>query len=440
MRTARRLARHAYAEDEGRSREGRRCVDPDGARSRFVADERATRSQVACNARPRPHPASRSFATITNVFLIESVSSIRKFNRVMFAVGVLFGLGWALLTNPLASRISGTVSVLVGLLGGLGGFRIEALQRPRRLAAKPRRALLERLRQIPVGSIEVRVCASDLEAIDLSMQVVTALSDAGWNARHALTVTHPTRAGFAIGVIGTDQEAVDRARRLVQAFSVAGLDIDEDPEPIGGPTIELVGVLIGPKPDPLNRPSRPSPSQVAHDNAKENTTRSLNHMESHALQLGKLMGNLQSLEMGARMAIQKLDPQSSAELPETLLKVKQGDWVGISPLTNKDDLRQTIAKYNRHAPLDCRLEVGPIVRLRDALAHGRVFAFGRVRQDATLRLIKFDRNPKDSRIHIALVVDMTADWFSTNVRILSASLQKVARALDYATRDLSTLN
>ena len=108
-------------------------------------------------------------------------------------------LGWALLADPAASRICGTVSVLAGLFGGLGGFRIEALQRPRRLGAKQRRALLETLKAILKGSIEVRVCASDFEAIDLSAQVVGVLTDAGWNARQARTVPHPTSEGLAVG-------------------------------------------------------------------------------------------------------------------------------------------------------------------------------------------------------------------------------------------------
>lgn len=183
------------------------------------------------------------------MFLVDSIAAIRKFNRVMFGFGIAFGLGWALLADPTASRICGAVSVLAGLFGGLGGFRIEALQRPRCLGAKQRRALLETFKRIPKGSIEVRVCASAFEAIDLSAQVVGVLTDAGWNARQALTVPHPTREGLAVGVIGTDSQAVDLARELIDAFTEAGLETDQAEVPIGGVTIELVAVLIGPKPD-----------------------------------------------------------------------------------------------------------------------------------------------------------------------------------------------
>ena len=183
------------------------------------------------------------------MFLVDSIAAIRKFNRLMFGVGIVFGLGWALLADPAASRICGAVSVLAGLFGGLGGFRIEALQRPRRLGAKHRRALLETLKTIPKGSIEVRVCASDFEAIDLSAQVAGVLTDAGWSARQARTVPHPTRDGLAVGVIGTDAQAADRARELIDAFTKAGFEMDQAAVPIGGVSIELVAVLIGPKPE-----------------------------------------------------------------------------------------------------------------------------------------------------------------------------------------------
>jgi hypothetical protein len=108
---------------------------------------------------------------------------------------------------------------------------------------------LETLKAIPKGSIEVRVCASDFEAIDLSSQVVGVLTDAGWNARQARTVPHPIREGLAVGVIGTGAQAIELARELIDAFTEAGLETDQAAVPIGGITIELVAVLIGPRPD-----------------------------------------------------------------------------------------------------------------------------------------------------------------------------------------------
>ena len=95
--------------------------------------------------------------------------------------------------------------------------------------------------------------------------------------------------------------------------------------------------------------------------------------EAHALSLGKLTGNLQSLEMGARMVIVKLDQRAAGQVQTQLPQVKTGDMVELNAFTNGDNLAQTLEKYNKRAPLDCRIDIGPIVNLRDALAHGRTF-------------------------------------------------------------------
>ena len=130
--------------------------------------------------------------------------------------------------------------------------------------------------------------------------------------------------------------------------------------------------------------------------------------ERHALNLGKLLGMLQSIEMGSRMAIVKLDKRAADQVQSQLPQLKAGDMVEINALTNSDDLRQTLEKYNKRASLDRRIEIEPIVNLRDALAHGRAFGFGSVKP---LRLLKFSRKTKGEKILIELALDMTDEWF-----------------------------
>ena len=154
--------------------------------------------------------------------------------------------------------------------------------------------------------------------------------------------------------------------------------------------------------------------------------------ELHALTLGKLVGNLQSLEMGARMVIVKLD-QSAAEQVETQLpQARARDSVELNAFTNADNLDQTLEKYNKRASLDCRIEVVPIVRLRDALAHGRTFGIGSIKH---LRLLKFSRKTKDGRVPVELAEDMTAEWFDENIRMLNNALEKVRKALNYEKKE-----
>jgi hypothetical protein len=154
--------------------------------------------------------------------------------------------------------------------------------------------------------------------------------------------------------------------------------------------------------------------------------------ELHVLNLGKLVGNLQSIEMGARMVIVKLDQWAAKQVQTQLPQVKAGDSVELNAFTNDDDLDQTLEKYNKRAPLDCRIDVVPVVRLRDALAHGRTFGFGSKKH---LRLLKFSRKAKNGRVPVELAEDMTAEWFGENIRVLNKALEKVRKALDYEKRD-----
>jgi hypothetical protein len=185
------------------------------------------------------------------MILVDSIQAIRRFQRVMLGLGTIGGLGWALLPNPQAPWF-GVVSVLSGLLGGLGSLRVESLQAkhaaPRQITALRRQNFLEALGAHPMGSIGIRACASDQEALNLSAQVAQLLRDVGCEVRDALTVGNPTRQGISIGVIGADPPNTERARRLIAAFTAAGFATMPVTTPIGGSPEEAVAVLIGPKP------------------------------------------------------------------------------------------------------------------------------------------------------------------------------------------------
>lgn len=154
--------------------------------------------------------------------------------------------------------------------------------------------------------------------------------------------------------------------------------------------------------------------------------------ERHALNLGKLLGMLQSIEMGSRMAIVKLDKRAADQVQSQLAQLKAGDMVEINALTNSDDLRQTLEKYNKRASLDRRIEIEPIVNLRDALAHGRAFGLGSVKP---LRLLKFSRKTKGEKILIELALDMTDEWFGESIKTIEQALEQIRKTLDYERRE-----
>lgn len=156
--------------------------------------------------------------------------------------------------------------------------------------------------------------------------------------------------------------------------------------------------------------------------------------ESVATNLGKIVGSLLSLEMGARLAIVKLDERADKQFQTQLPQVKAGDFVEINAFTNSDDLMQTLEKFNKYASLNCRLDIKQIVNLRDAVAHGRIFGYDSMEH---LRLLKFSRKANAGKVSVELVQDMTDEWFMQSIRLLESAFEKVRIALDYEKREFS---
>lgn len=156
--------------------------------------------------------------------------------------------------------------------------------------------------------------------------------------------------------------------------------------------------------------------------------------ENHALKLGKLVGNLLTIEMASRLAIVKLDEYAASKVFSQLPQVNEGDQVEWNAFTNADDLRQTLEKYNKRAPLKCKVNITAIVNLRDALAHGRTFGFGKMKH---LRLLKFNRKQHQGKVSVDLVQDMNDIWFDENIEMLNEAVNKVTISLDYEKREFN---
>ena len=149
-----------------------------------------------------------------------------------------------------------------------------------------------------------------------------------------------------------------------------------------------------------------------------------------ALRLGKLFGNLLSLEMAARLAIATLDKKHPLSVGPQLPQLTTGERVKVTPLTNGSSLMAILKQYNRAVPDDCQVSSKQIVDLRDALAHGRMFGSG---QDSEhFRLLKFAKRPDaQGRVLVTLAIDVTEDWLSDNIAFLDDEISKVARFLGY---------
>lgn len=155
--------------------------------------------------------------------------------------------------------------------------------------------------------------------------------------------------------------------------------------------------------------------------------------ELHALNLGKLVGNLLTIEMAARMFIAKHEAKLNVNFAKQLPTIKADDLVENDAFTNPDDLWQTLSKYNKRAPSEYKVSTDEIVALRDALAHGRAFGFGSKRH---LRLIKFSRKKIGGKIKVELVKDMDDEWFAANICLLNTALEKLTNSLNYEQKEL----
>jgi hypothetical protein len=162
--------------------------------------------------------------------------------------------------------------------------------------------------------------------------------------------------------------------------------------------------------------------------------------DTHALLLGKLTGNLLSIELSARIMVAQ--QQAGGDLKSTRPKLPQlneGDWVEITPISNNDSLSRALDNYNecvRPSSPELIVDTKAIVFLRDALAHGRAFGVTDKTSGPHLRLLKFSKEVQNGKVKVTLRVDMTKEWFDAQAAMLSAAVSKVAKALNFESKEL----
>ncbi len=142
----------------------------------------------------------------------------------------------------------------------------------------------------------------------------------------------------------------------------------------------------------------------------------------HVLRLGKLLGNLQSLELSLRgeLARRPGAAQVHAEPGVDVLALPLGAEVPESNITDYASLRQLLDLFNTEA----RARGAPVVdlhvvELRDALAHGRVYS---KTQAYPLTLVKFDK-PKGGRARVMYRALMDEGWFGQQMKMLVDAMQ-----------------
>ncbi len=152
--------------------------------------------------------------------------------------------------------------------------------------------------------------------------------------------------------------------------------------------------------------------------------------EKHALLIGKIVSNLLSLEflLRAIQAKTEADAAPPGTFKHNLSGLKVGDSVPVDALTNYDQLRDLIRKHNVQARAGEEVPED-IVKLRDALAHGRVSTTDPAKP---LELVKFGPDKgKKGFVDVVIVETMTESWLDAQKE---RTKEAINRALTCARR------
>lgn len=155
----------------------------------------------------------------------------------------------------------------------------------------------------------------------------------------------------------------------------------------------------------------------------------LSDVDQHALQLGQVIGNLQSLEVVLRAFLyrEEIREDRSKVTQAGLYDLEVGHSVIENAMTNYDTLGQVISKYNKVvSKIDPSLQVDTeIAELRDGIAHGRVLS---KRPERPLRLFKFSRSKK-GKVVVTHALVMSDAWFEEQRGKLFDQLNKAQKAM-----------
>lgn len=144
-------------------------------------------------------------------------------------------------------------------------------------------------------------------------------------------------------------------------------------------------------------------------------------MEAFVCELGKLVNQLQTMELLLRVFLHnnraKSEPRADVSAIES---AREGELVPENALTNYDTLPQLISKVNAHLDAKKRdLRIDPaLVRLRDALAHGRVYAN---QPSLPFHILKFGR-ASDGMVPVEINEVVTAEWIVTQRKKVQAAI------------------
>lgn len=163
--------------------------------------------------------------------------------------------------------------------------------------------------------------------------------------------------------------------------------------------------------------------------------------EDHTQGIGKIVTNFQVLETWLRLYLSmrtgKEDPTAGLDFASLPVHSK----APINRLTDYATLRRLVRDFNKHMQTQNKTGIDEkLVDIRDALAHGRVFATDR---GFPFRLIKFSSDKGATEVELTHNICMTPVWFNRKIGETKAAISIVMRetkALETSSRPASSQN
>ena len=158
-------------------------------------------------------------------------------------------------------------------------------------------------------------------------------------------------------------------------------------------------------------------------------------MLNYPTNLGRLEVNLRSLEVVIRIFLltNEIGHKETTKFLQSLRTLKMDQEVEINQFTSYDPLNKLIEKYNEIvSKLYSELIINTdIIKLRDALAHGRAFYLEQSPPYTTMLLLKFsdpNKNKTTLKPKVEISDVMTKHWLDEKIKWTQNEYKKVIEA------------
>ena len=135
--------------------------------------------------------------------------------------------------------------------------------------------------------------------------------------------------------------------------------------------------------------------------------------------LGALLTNLMALETSLRFL--RASHEGITLSFKGLVGTNVGDEIPEDPFNDYAQLKELLAWYNGVFPSE-RIDEGPILDLRHALAHGRMY----FENEEDTKLVKFSP-PKKGKVQVTYAARVNEAWFEAQRELLREATDTVLR-------------